>query len=246
MRIFAHRGSSLIWPENTLLAFRLAHEAGATGFETDLRLSADGEIVLAHDAALARFGIDGVSIAATPAAELEQLAIPSPDGRFRDRLIRLETLLAAHPEKAYIFDCKIDEPALFEALANLLARMPPLATPPWFLTWSAAADREVAARFPRSPIFARERATRHWGLASLVGLGRLVEPPNPILSLPVLHHGLPVVSRRQVRSVVRRGKQFVGFLVNDESDFARARAIGLTDVLTDRPDLARDLLTNAR
>ncbi len=242
MRIFAHRGSSTIWPENTLLAFRLAHEAGATGFETDLRLSADGEIVLAHDASLTRFGVAGVSIAARPATELTQLEIPSPDGRFRDRLIRLETLLATYPDKEYIFDCKIDEPALFDALAALLARHP-LPVPPWFLTWSAAADAAVARHFPRSPIFAREQATRRWGVASLVGLGRLAEPPNSILSLPVLHRGLPVVSQRQVRSLARRGKQFIGFLVNDERDFARARAIGLVDVLTDRPDLARDRLT---
>ncbi|MBK7974842.1 MAG: hypothetical protein IPK07_16695 [Deltaproteobacteria bacterium] len=235
MKIWAHRGSSLIWPENTALAFRLAHEAGATGFETDLRLSADGEIMLAHDASLTRFGVEGVSIARAASRELEQIAIPSPDGRHRDRLMRLETLLATYPDKDYIFDCKIDDEALFEALAALLVRHP-LREPPWFLTWSADADRRVAERFPGSPVFAREVATRRWGYASLLGLGRLAEPPNPILSLPVLYYGLPVVSKGQVRSLAARGKRFIGFLVDTEADIARARELGLMGVLTDRPD----------
>ncbi len=235
MKIWAHRGSSLIWPENTALAFRLAHSSGATGFETDLRLSSDGEIMLSHDASLTRFGVEGVSIARATARELEEIAIPSPDGRHRDRLIRLETLLETYPDKDYIFDCKIDDEALFDALAALLGRRP-LREPPWFLTWSAAADRRVAERFPSSPIFAREIATRRWGYASLLRLGRLAEPPNAILSLPVLYYGLPVVSRAQVRSLAARGKRFIGFLVNGDAEIARARALGLMGVLTDRPD----------
>ncbi len=46
---FAHRGASAAAPENTLEAFRLARELGATGLESDVWLSADGEPVLDHD-----------------------------------------------------------------------------------------------------------------------------------------------------------------------------------------------------
>ncbi len=49
MKIIAHRGFSANYPENTLLAFEKALEAGADGIETDLRLSRDNEIVLFHD-----------------------------------------------------------------------------------------------------------------------------------------------------------------------------------------------------
>lgn len=52
--IIAHRGASAIAPENTLLAFRLAIEAGAGMIETDARLSSDGEVMLLHDADLQR------------------------------------------------------------------------------------------------------------------------------------------------------------------------------------------------
>lgn len=54
MQVFAHRGASKDHPENTLEAFAAALAAGATGIETDLRLTRDGVIVLVHDADLLR------------------------------------------------------------------------------------------------------------------------------------------------------------------------------------------------
>ena len=49
---FAHRGARAHARENTLEAFALAHEMGATGIETDAWITADGEIVLNHDEAV--------------------------------------------------------------------------------------------------------------------------------------------------------------------------------------------------
>ncbi|WP_195210213.1 glycerophosphodiester phosphodiesterase [Actinomarinicola tropica] len=46
---FAHRGARAHAPENTLEAFRLARRLGATGLESDVWLTADGEAVLDHD-----------------------------------------------------------------------------------------------------------------------------------------------------------------------------------------------------
>jgi glycerophosphoryl diester phosphodiesterase len=46
---FAHRGAKAAAPENTLEAFRLALEMGATGLESDAWVTADGEVVLDHD-----------------------------------------------------------------------------------------------------------------------------------------------------------------------------------------------------
>lgn len=47
--IYAHRGASGYAPENTLEAFRLAMEMGADGFELDVHLSKDGELIVIHD-----------------------------------------------------------------------------------------------------------------------------------------------------------------------------------------------------
>lgn len=50
MKIWAHRGCSQIYPENTLLAFEKAMNiAGLTGIELDIQLTKDGELVVIHD-----------------------------------------------------------------------------------------------------------------------------------------------------------------------------------------------------
>ncbi len=49
MQIFAHRGFSSQYPENTMIAFRKALEAGADGIEMDARLTFDGQLVIMHD-----------------------------------------------------------------------------------------------------------------------------------------------------------------------------------------------------
>lgn len=54
MQIFAHRGFSLQYPENTMTAFRKALEAGADGIEMDARLTQDGKIVIMHDPTIDR------------------------------------------------------------------------------------------------------------------------------------------------------------------------------------------------
>ncbi|MFP5321382.1 MAG: glycerophosphodiester phosphodiesterase [Acidimicrobiia bacterium] len=64
--MYAHRGASADAPENTVRAFALAREQGADGVELDVRRSADGDLVVHHDAALA----DGRVIVRTPTAEL--------------------------------------------------------------------------------------------------------------------------------------------------------------------------------
>lgn len=50
MKIWAHRGCSQRYPENTLLAFEKAMELeNLTGIELDIQLTKDGEIVVIHD-----------------------------------------------------------------------------------------------------------------------------------------------------------------------------------------------------
>ena len=47
--IYGHRGASAHAPENTLEAFALSMEMGADGFELDVHMSKDGELVVIHD-----------------------------------------------------------------------------------------------------------------------------------------------------------------------------------------------------
>lgn len=47
--VFAHRGSSNLFPENTELAFIKSFEMGVDAFETDIRLTKDGKIITQHN-----------------------------------------------------------------------------------------------------------------------------------------------------------------------------------------------------
>lgn len=72
-RIFAHRGASGHAPENTLAAFRKAHDLGAAFVEFDCMLSRDGAVVVVHDERLDRIaGIDA-RVCDLDLADLQQL-----------------------------------------------------------------------------------------------------------------------------------------------------------------------------
>ena len=103
---FAHRGARLEEPENTIAAFDRALQLGASGLETDVWLSADGEVVCAHDAVVRR-GRRRLRIAESSAADLAELSVP----RFADVYEQLGTG----------FECSVDvkSPDAAEALVEV-------------------------------------------------------------------------------------------------------------------------------
>lgn len=52
--IFAHRGASGQYPENTMRAFKEAKKAGVAGIELDVQLTKEGQVVVIHDETLDR------------------------------------------------------------------------------------------------------------------------------------------------------------------------------------------------
>jgi glycerophosphoryl diester phosphodiesterase len=103
---FAHRGARSELPENTLAAFTRALELGASGLESDAWLSADGEVVLVHDATFRR-GLRKVRVASTTAAELATFDVP--------RLAELYEVCGSDYELSV--DAK--EPAVMRAMADV-------------------------------------------------------------------------------------------------------------------------------
>jgi glycerophosphoryl diester phosphodiesterase len=86
---FAHRGARLAEPENTIPAFRLALAQGASGLETDVWLSVDGEVVCAHDPVVPRApgalrGLLRRRISTATAEELSTLGIPRLSDVYRE------------------------------------------------------------------------------------------------------------------------------------------------------------------
>lgn len=54
IRMFSHRGGRKEFDENTMQAFQASYDAGYRGFEIDIRLTKDGELVITHDSRLER------------------------------------------------------------------------------------------------------------------------------------------------------------------------------------------------
>ncbi len=71
--IFAHRGYSSKYPENTMLAFQKASEVGADGIELDVQLTKDGQVVVIHDETINRTTYNKGSVCQFTLAELKQV-----------------------------------------------------------------------------------------------------------------------------------------------------------------------------
>jgi len=54
MKIYAHRGASIDFPEMTMRAYKGALDDGADGFECDVRVTKDNQLILWHDADMKR------------------------------------------------------------------------------------------------------------------------------------------------------------------------------------------------
>lgn len=66
----AHRGLSALAPENTAAAFDMAWAHDCDGIELDVQVSADGQVVVHHDADLQRSAKANISVAASNYADL--------------------------------------------------------------------------------------------------------------------------------------------------------------------------------
>lgn len=54
VRFFSHRGGRMEYDENTISAFEASYKAGYRGYETDIRMTKDGKLVILHDSNLTR------------------------------------------------------------------------------------------------------------------------------------------------------------------------------------------------
>jgi len=71
--LFAHRGGAHEFEENTMDAFRASYAAGIRGFETDVRITKDGELVILHDDSLERTHHATGPVEHKTAAELREI-----------------------------------------------------------------------------------------------------------------------------------------------------------------------------
>lgn len=95
--ILAHRGAAINYPENTMLAFRKAIEAGADGIEFDVRLTADGHPVIIHDSNLKRISGENLESGALLLEDLRNITLP-----FNQRIPTLAELLETWGNRCHL------------------------------------------------------------------------------------------------------------------------------------------------
>jgi glycerophosphoryl diester phosphodiesterase len=133
-RVFAHRGASGDYPENTLPAFAAARDLGAPYIELDVHLTRDGHVVVAHDDHLMRIGaVDGL-VREMTLAEVSRVdaahnftpaSAAGAEFPFRGRGIRVPELaevFAACPDQRFIVEVKQTSPSLIAALIGVIDR----------------------------------------------------------------------------------------------------------------------------
>jgi glycerophosphoryl diester phosphodiesterase len=112
MKIYAHRGSSGKYPEMTRSAYSAAIKEGADGFECDVRLSRDGQIVCFHDATTKRITGKRLRISRTNLRELQGICEVLTLEELLDLAISAEKDLLIETKHPNIFGGRIERDVL--------------------------------------------------------------------------------------------------------------------------------------
>ncbi|WP_343917111.1 glycerophosphodiester phosphodiesterase [Agrococcus citreus] len=236
-RVLAHRGLALAAPENTMLAFIAAVDAGATFLETDAHATADGVAVLAHDPGLDRVAGTDVVIERTLWRDLQQIDLGQGE-----RVPGLREALLALPDAHWNIDMKSDASVVPAVRAVVEAK----AVERVLLTsFSERRRKQAQELLPEVATSASQSIVAQAIVAQRLGLqGRLRRILEPVVALQVPRRakGIEIVTERSVAAFQRAGVEVHVWTINDESEMRELLALGVDGIVTDRCDLALPLL----
>lgn len=237
----AHRGSRILWPENTMTAFQGAVGLGYRYLEIDVHVSSDGRVVVFHDDSLERL-TDGVGkVWDRTWNELRTLDAAhnfKPDEGFPLRgtglsIPLLAELLQAFPDALLNIDLK--QAGIEEVVASEIERL-------------SAQDRVLIGSFRDWRIREFRRLTQGRvavsagprELAQAVAACRIGLPVRGIAD--ALQIPRRIVSARLVDSAHKAGKQVHAWTINDPDQMKALLAIGVDGIITDRPDVLNEVV----
>ncbi len=233
--IIAHRGASGNAPENTLAAFRVAVEMGATFIETDLHLTRDAQFVAIHDASLQRTTNGAGAVRDMTLAELKELDA----GRWFDhsfigeRIPTLEEILTFGREHDVVFYLEIK----YEAA--------------WGMHHALAAALRGAGDVARSIVLSFDPPTLD-GLRKhdpTIMTGLLVEELRPDTTKTAVGVGArqlcprgDLISQDLVNEAHLSDLQVATWTLNKPDQIRRVIAAGVDGIMTDFPDRLRTVI----
>jgi glycerophosphoryl diester phosphodiesterase len=242
--VFAHRGGAALRPENTLLAFDHGLSLGADGLELDVHLSRDGVVVVHHDRTLDRTTNGRGPIAAQTADDLGRLDAGYSFEGFRGAaggVPTLEAVLRRYPSVPLIVELKVNEPMLAHRAIDTVRA-------------AGAVERVALGSFGTRVL----RAARTYEPAIRTGSSReetrlalyrswirwpVLRPPYREFQVPEWSGSTRVVSPRFVRYARKAGVAVHVWTVNDPADMARLLDWGVDGLISDRPDVAVEVVS---
>ena len=232
----AHRGGAIEHLENTLPAFEACVAMGYRYLETDVRVTADGVLVVFHDPVLERVTDSTGRIDQLAWADVARARIGG-----REPILRLEELLGAWPDVRFNLDIKA--PGVVAPLVRTIRRMQ-MADRICLASFSDA--RVAAARRLLGPTVCTALGPR--GVAALrlasyrpraAGLVRL---DGGCAQVPLQLGGRAIVDERFVAAAHARGLQVHVWTVDTPEDATALLDLGVDGIMTDRPGMLRELL----
>ncbi|WP_029192715.1 glycerophosphodiester phosphodiesterase [Paenibacillus harenae] len=238
---FAHRGASGYCPENTIAAFKKALELGATGIETDVQLTRDGQIVVIHDESLARTAGIGKLVKDIEYAELKSLDAGSwfsPEYH-AERVPSLTQLLELLENTDTVLNIELKNgfvqyPGLERKVIELVRsyRMTERVILSSFNHYSLALCKELAPEI-RTGILYMEGLYRPWDYALT-------------LQADALHAFKYAVTPEWTAEAAARGIAYHPFTVNETEEMERLIDAGAAGIITDYPDRLAEVIARRR
>ncbi|MDT3428633.1 glycerophosphoryl diester phosphodiesterase [Paenibacillus forsythiae] len=235
---FAHRGASAVCPENTMAAFRRSLALGATGIETDVQMTRDGQLVLIHDEELSRTTNGKGYVKDKTLEELRTLDAGAwfGDGSFKgEKIPRLEELLELLQDRDTILNIELKngvflypgmEEKVIAAVRNYgLSSRVVISS---FNHYSLARFKELAPDMETGILY-MEGLYRPWEYAASVGAR-------------ALHAYHWAVLPEWVRDAAQNGVVYHPFTVNDPKRMEFLIDAGVAGIITDVPDVLARLL----
>lgn len=225
--IVGHRGAMAHTLEDTLASFRLAEQMGCRELELDLRPSADGHLVVVHDARLDRLVADetGQDLGAVSTMTLEELQrIPLRDGH---RLCTFEEVCAATTARLQV---ELKDPAVVPLLPGFLSAHPGVAERIYltsFLADALAAVRELLPEIPRGMIVHGLPVEE----THPEGLDALLERTGATS----LHCGRKCLTREDVETQQAQGRRVHVWTVRTAQQMAEALELGVDGATVNDP-----------
>lgn len=252
--VIAHRGGAGLRPENTLAAFAHAVAFGADVLEMDVQQTADGAIVVIHDATVdrttdGRGRVDSFTFDAL--RKLDAGHNWSADGGrsfpFRGKGIRIPTLeevFSRFAQRRMIIEMKHSGTALAQPLCDLIrrSRMTEKALIASMNVDAVAAFRAACPEVLTAMSAAEARTFHGFHLA---GLESVYSPPVMALLIPDRIRDRTIATAALVEAARRRNVRVQVWNINDEERMRQLAQIGVDGIMTDRPDRLLGLLGRA-